>query len=296
MTDTREGAAARTAAGKRTSGFAVLKKRADDAEAAAARFKDENDRLTAKLAEVAGQFAASGQSLERAVRTVVEPRDEEPGGLPDDIDTAYHEELDPLRIVRGDEDEISFVSRASAVLRTPSGENAALHKIGANAWKKDYLFAIGTRLWRSNPFDYGGATDEEKRANRKANEYWHRLVVTQEDARMAFPDGHPKRDFRGPGDAAMPCAPGRAIVYPGLFRGISRRGQLLGRKTRCSDVPLREFVRITLQYGCSAVYFDTDSPPWETHPLVDRSLPNPYARPEQASIQPRHLGKGVPGA
>lgn len=237
--------------------------------------KDENAELRAEIEALRARFEEGAESTGSTPPIAV--ADE--AALPPD-DDEYHEAFDPLAWITDDVEEVHLISRNSSILRTPSGENAAIGKLGANAWRGAYLNALRTRVWLNCHIDYGaeGADEQDATSRRRANKRWHYFVVTKEDARMAFPEGHPKRDHRTQSeiDENVPT-PGRAVVYPHEFQGMSERGVLKGKRRRCSGVKLRELTRLMLQTGAAGMtYFMTDIADYKTNPHIDKNKPNPY--------------------
>lgn len=253
----------------------AVKDRAEQAETRAAQAEAFNEQLAAQIKALQAKFeqlegvgAMPGSAIAAPAPEVTLPPD----------DDEYHEEFDHLRWITDEHDEIHMISRDSAVLRCPSGENGSVGKVGANAWRKDYLHALRLRWWKNRHLNYGGVDAADKQSNENANKKWHYYIVTPEDGRVAFPDYHPKRDLRKQQDIDHGMeAPGYAIIYPHEFRGLSRRGQLLGKKRKASNCKTREFVRMLLQHGCGGnMYFLTDLAEYRANPLIDMNKPNPY--------------------
>lgn len=170
----------------------------------------------------------------------------------------YDPSRDPLAWISKENDvwEVPLVGRVHSV----RGRRSYDDKRGRQ--DKTFLSAERTNEWISCPFDFSSKNPQEDRELKWQNRKWWHFTVTREFAESVYSGFDPLHT--------------EAIVDPADFDEVDDFGRPKGRRSPCSDDPLREYVRWVLQTNPNTMFICVDGSNLSSKGWVRPEKPNPY--------------------
>lgn len=181
-----------------------------------------------------------------------------PSAPPSPAPEGYDITRDPLGWITDETDTVYLIGRVSHILMWRGYDD----KLGKQ--DKKYLMFNRDVQWVSNPFKPRTFRSRAEEDNYAADNFqWHLFEIHQEKAVEAYAGRDP--------------IPKRAIVYVEDYEGLDMSGRPKGKRTPCSDVPMREFVRHALITNPSNLWLWTD---WHEYRkgCLNLNRPNPYGK------------------